>query len=169
MYYETIRQFIMSLGNLDAILAKATAQATERGYAVDNFVTARLAPDMLPFWRQITIACDVAKAAGAAFSGKEAPRFEDNEKTMEELRARIAKTVAFLETLQAEDFAQTRADTIVRIPYPPGKTMLAQDSLLSRAIPNFYFHVSTAYGLLRAGGITIGKTDFLGDLRMSDA
>ena len=169
MYYETIRQFAKTLGNLDAILEKATVQATERGYPVDNFMTARLAPDMLPFARHVLIAADTAKAAAAAFSGKEAPRYEDNEKTVAELRARIAKTLAWFETLQPEDFAKTRADTVVRIPYPPGKTMLAQDALFSRAIPNFYFHVTTAYDLLRAGGITIGKTDYLGERKMSDA
>ena len=169
MYYETIRQLHKSLGNLDAILAKATTQAAERGYPVDNFMTARLAPDMLPFPVQVTIACDVAKFAGAVLAGKEVPKFPDGEKTVAELRERIGKTLAFLDTLQPGDFARLKADTIVPIPYPPGKAMHAQDALFSRTIPNFYFHMVTAYALLRHGGITIGKMDYLGELKMFDA
>lgn len=168
MYFPMIKQFQRTLTALDAILGKAVAHAEARKFSPDNFCTSRLAPDMLPFSRQIQIACDSAKRAGALLSGKEAPAHEDNETTMAQLRERIQKCLAFLGTLREEDFAKVTAKTVVPLPNPPGKAMHAEDALLARAVPNFFFHVTTAYAILRAGGVEIGKLDFLGDLPMFD-
>lgn len=169
MYYATIQQLNKTLGNLDAILGKATEHAAARNFPVDNFMNARLAPDMLPFSRQILIACDTAKFVAASLAGQDAPKFDDDEKTVADLRARIAKTTAYLATFHAADFAQVTEVTPIKVPYPAGKKMLAQAAILSRALPNFFFHVTTAYALLRAGGIPLGKTDYLGALEMFDA
>jgi len=166
--FQAIQQFAVSLRNLDAVLAKAEAHAKARNFDVNNFLTARLAPDMLTFVRQVRIACDHAKSAAQALSGKEMPKHEDNEATFEDLHGRIAKCLALLDGLSAADFAATKPDTIVKMPNRPGKGMRAADYLWRRQIPNFYFHVTTAYGLLRAGGVEIGKSDFLGPLDIVD-
>jgi hypothetical protein len=168
MYYLAIRQFARTLKNLDGVLEKAQKHAEARKFDVNNFCTARLAPDMLPFVSQIRIACDHAKNAAANLAGKEAPKHEDNETTFEQLRGRIGKCLAYLNTFTAQDFAATRPDTIVKIPYPPGKALQADEYLLARQIPNFFFHVTTAYDLLRAGGVEIGKGDYLGSLNLLD-
>jgi len=168
MYEKPIAQFARTLRNLDAIMAKAEAHAQARKFNVDNFVTARLAPDMLPFTAQVRIACDHAKSAAQALSGKELPKHEDNETTFAELRARIAKCLAVIEPLGAADFAATKPDQVVKLPNRPGKGMRADEYLWRRQIPNFYFHVVTAYALLRAGGVEIGKSDFLGQLDVMD-
>jgi hypothetical protein len=168
MYYLAIRQFARTLRNLDAILEKAQRHAQERKFEVNNFCTARLFPDMLPFVSQIRIACDHAKNAAAGLSGKEAPRHEDNETTFEDLRGRIARCLAYLDTFTAQDFEKTTAQTVVKIPFPPGKALRADEYLFGRQIPNFFFHVSTAYDLLRHGGVPIGKGDLLGALDLID-
>jgi hypothetical protein len=168
MYFEVIQQFNKTLGNLDAILAKAEAHAAARKFSADNFLTARMAPDMLPFTAQIRIACDNAKGCAAAMAGKVAPKHEDSETTFADMRTRIQKCQEYLGTFAPEDFAQTTATTIVAIPYPPNKAMYAQEALLSRYVPNFYFHVTTAYDLLRKGGVEVGKTDYLGELHLLD-
>lgn len=168
MYHQAIQQFVKSLKNLDAILGKAQAYAEERQFNVDNFCTARLAPDMLPFTTQIQIACDAAKLAAAGLSGETAPRFEDNEKTFAELRERIAKTLGFLEGLRPEHFEKTTPKTKVLAIPRRNKWMFADEFLLNRQIPNFYFHVVTAYALLRHGGVGVGKADYLGQLDLLD-
>jgi hypothetical protein len=166
MYHAIVRQFVRTLKNLDAVLEKATAYAQQRKFDVNNFCTARLAPDMLPFLAQVRIACDHAKSAASNLAGKEPPKHEDNETTIEELRGRIAKCVAYLDTLKESDFAQTKSDNVIKL--PRGKSMLADEYLLGRQIPNFYFHVTTAYALLRAGGVEIGKADFIGSLSVRE-
>ncbi len=163
MYHHAIRQFVFSLQNLDACMAKAEAYAATRKFDVNHFVGARLAPDMLPFAAQIRIACDNAKGAACNLAGKTNPRHEDNEATFADLRARIGKCVAFLETFSEADFAATRPDQVVTVPYPPGGwTMEADAYLWSRQIPQFYFHMVTAYDILRHGGVDVGKADYLG-------
>jgi hypothetical protein len=166
--FQAIQQFAVTLRNLDAVLAKAEAHAKARNFDVNNFLTARLAPDMLTFVRQIRIACDHAKSAAQALSGKEMPKHEDSEASFEDLHGRIAKCLALLDGLSAADFAATKPDAIVKMPNRPGKGMRAADYLWRRQIPNFYFHVTTAYALLRAGGVEIGKNDFLGPLDIVD-
>jgi len=169
--HPVIRQFARTLRNLDAVLNKATKHAEARKFDINNFYAARLFPDMLPFVSQIRIACDTAKSAAANLSGKEAPRHEDNETTVPELRARIGKCLAYLDTFTAADFERTKPDTMVRMPNRPdrvGKGLRAEEYLYARQIPNFYFHVTTAYDLLRHGGVEIGKSDYLGTLAFAD-
>jgi hypothetical protein len=166
MYHLAIRQFARSLRNLDAVLGKAIAHATARKFDVNNFMTARLAPDMLPFPSQVRIACDTAKSAAAGLAGKEAPKHEDNETTVEELRARIGKCAAYLEGFTAADFERTTPEMIVKM--PRNRSMQALEYLWARQIPNFYFHVTTAYDLLRQGGVEIGKSDYLGTLAVKE-
>src|SRR3954464_7189993 len=116
--YPVIKQFGRTLRNLDAVLDKAVKYAEARKFDVNNFCSARLFPDMLPFLAQIRIACDHAKSAAALLSGKEAPKHEDTETTFEELRGRIAKCLAYLDTFTAEDFARTNAQTVVKLARP---------------------------------------------------
>lgn len=168
MYYLAVRQFAFSLRNLDAILRKAERHAEARKFDVNNFIQARLAPDMLPFVTQIRIACDQAKTAASNLSGKPAPKHEDNEKTFEELHERIGKCLAFLDSLTEQDFAKTTPQTVAKLTYPQGKGMHANDYLFSRQLPNFFFHVTTAYAILRAGGVDLGKGDYLGALNLID-
>lgn len=164
MYYLVIRQFARTLKNLDAILDKAHRYAQTRSFDPNNFCTARLFPDMLPFVSQIRIACDQAKGAAAALAGKLPPKHEDTETTLEELRGRIGKCLAYLDTFTAQDFERTTADTVITL--PRGRALHAEEYLLARQIPNFYFHVTTAYNLLRAGGVDVGKSDYLGPLSL---
>ena len=169
MYHLVVRQFIKTLKNLDHILEKTTKYAKARNFDVNNFVEWRLFPDMLPFAAQIRIACDGAKTTAASLAGKEPPRHEDNEKTMEELRGRIAKCLAYLETFTPADFERTNSRTIIRVPNPKGKALYADEYVFGRQLPNFFFHVTTAYNLLRAGGVELGKADYLGTLNLVDA
>jgi len=166
--YPIVKQFARTLKNLDAMLDKATKYAEARTFDVNNFCTARLAPDMLPFPFQIRNACDHAKSTAANLSGKEAPKHEDTEKTVAELRERIAKCLAYLDTVTAADFADVKPDTMIRLPNRPGKAIPAAEYLYARQIPNFFFHVTTAYDLLRQGGVEIGKSDYLGALGFVD-
>jgi hypothetical protein len=166
--YPVIKQFARTLRNLDAVLDKATKYAEARKFDVNNFLTARLFPDMLPFVTQIRIACDQAKSAAANLSGKEAPKHEDNETTMADLRGRIAKCLAYLDTFTAADFQDTKPDAMIRLPNRPGKAIPAAEYLYARQIPNFFFHATTAYDLLRHGGLEVGKNDYLGPLGFVD-
>lgn len=168
MSLEVIRQFKFTLNNLDALLGKAQAYAEAHKFSVENFMTERLAPDMLPFATQVRIACDTAKGTAATLAGVDAPRHADDETTVAELRERIAKCVAYLDTFEAGHFAGKAPDRVVKVTYPPGKGMYAAEYLYGRQIPNFFFHVTTAYALLRRGGVPIGKGDYLGALTILD-
>ncbi len=168
-YNLAVRQFERSLKTMDAVLDKAIKHAEARKFDPSTFCTMRLFPDMLPLLAQIRIACDTAKAAAANLSGKEAPRHEDNETTLAELRGRIARCLAYLETVTAADFERTTPQTLVKLQSPAGKALTADEYLFSRQIPNFYFHLTTAYDLLRHGGVELGKRDFLGPLELVDA
>ena len=169
MFHAIVQQYAKTLKNLDAILHKAAHYAEARKFDPNNLCTLRLAPDMFTLTKQVQTACDVAKASAAGLAGKEPPKYEDSEKTLQDLRSRIGKVVAYLDTLKAEDFASTKADTKIRIPFPPNKGMLAQEAALQRSMPNFYFHVSAAYIILRHSGVDIGKGDYLGHLNLLDA
>ncbi|HXJ23425.1 MAG TPA: DUF1993 domain-containing protein [Polyangia bacterium] len=169
MEYLIVRQFARSLRNLDVILEKALKHAEARKFDPDNMFGLRLFPDMLPFATQVRIACDTAKATAANLAGKEAPKHEDNEKTFAELRGRIGKCLAYLETLTEKDFANVKPDALVKLPNRPGKAMHAREYLIARQVPNFYFHVTTAYDLLRTSGVELGKADYLGPLDIVEA
>ncbi len=149
MYFAVIQQFQRTLRALDAILSKAVLYAEAKKFDPDNFCTARLTPDMLPFTRQIQIACDSGKRAAAALVGKEAPVHEDTEQTLAQLQERIGKCLAYLATFREKDFDAVTPKTEVKLLNPPGKAMYADDALLGRSIPNFFFHVTIAYALLR--------------------
>jgi uncharacterized protein len=164
-----VQQFARSLRNLDAILDKALKHAEARKFDPDNFFGARLFPDMLPFATQVRIACDTAKSTAANLAGKEAPKHEDNEKTFAELRGRIGKCVAYLETFTDKDFANLKPDALIKLPNRPGKALHAREYLIARQVPNFYFRVTTAYDLLRESGVELGKSDYLGQLAIVEA
>lgn len=151
-----------SLTALSKILAKAQEFETAKRIKPEVIPNLRLIADMLPFWRQITICCDHAKGAAARLSGTDNPVFEDRETTLAELQDRIAKTLAFIATVPdaAFDNAENKSITLKA---GPRELSFPGDAYLSvYAIPNFYFHMSTAYNILRANGVEIGKTDFLG-------
>lgn len=162
MYYELIKQFDASLGNLAGFLKKAQALAEAKKFDVDNFLHLRLAPDMFQLTRQIQSTCDTAKNTAARLSGKEAPKHEDNETSVEELLARIEKTRTYLGTFAEADFAET-ATRKIELSFLPGMHILGQDYAMQFALPNFYFHMSTSYNLLRGNGVEIGKRDFIGE------
>jgi len=157
-----VPSFTHSLTALSKILAKAETYAEVRKIKPDVIPQLRLFPDMLPFWRQVTIACDHAKGASARLAGVEVPSFPDTETTLAELQERIAKTIAFIQTLPDSAFDGAEARVITVKAGPRELTFPAVQYLNSYAVPNFYFHMSTAYNILRAGGVEIGKVDFLG-------
>lgn len=154
--------FTTALTNLGHLLDKAQAHAEARKFSPDVFCAMRFAPDMLPFTAQIRIACDAAKNGSARLAGIEAPKFEDNETTFAELRERVSKTLAWLATLQP---AQIDGREAAEITFPVGRdatrTLSGQAYLLHWAIPNIFFHVTTAYDLLRQAGVPLGKADYL--------
>lgn len=155
--------FTTMLGNLAHCLRKAVAHAEARKFDPNVFLTTRLAPDMLPFPAQIRIACDAAKFGAARLAGIEAPAFADDETTLAELLARIDKTVAWLATVPADKIdGRETAD----ITFPVGRdgstrTMQGEAYLKHWVLPNLFFHVTTAYGLLRHNGVELGKRDYL--------
>jgi hypothetical protein len=161
MHAMSVELFSNTLGNLSAILDKGLAHATSRKFDPGVLLASRLAPDMLPLTRQVQIACDVAKSAVARLAGQEPRRFEDNETSFEQLRARIAATIDYIKSIPASalEGSETRD-----IKVPAGERTLEFKGLqyLQRwAIPNVLFHVSTAYDILRHNGVELGKRDFL--------
>ena len=162
MHAMTVGQFVPMLKNLGKILEKAEAYAAAKKVEGGVIEGLRLAPDMLSFARQIQLASDFAKNSVARLAGIEAPKYEDNEKTLEELKARVAKTIDWLQGIQA---AQLEGAENRHIVIPLRTRTLEMDGLpfLQKwALPNFYFHVTTAYALLRHVGVEVGKQDFLG-------
>lgn len=154
--------FRQSLGHLRHIVQKGIADAQARGYAPQALIQARLAPDMLPFSRQVTVACDVVKIWGHRMLGLEPPKHPNDESTLEQLQARIDQTLAWLATLPAAalDGAEERE---INMPTGGGQflTMRGEDYLKHWAIPNFFFHLTTAYAILRHNGVPLGKHDYL--------
>jgi hypothetical protein len=149
------------LGNLDHFLDRAQAFVETRKCDPLALTQFRLAPDMLPFSRQVQIACDTAKNGVARLSGVEAPRFEDTEVTIEELKARIRKTLDYLATVPATSLDGTELKDITFTVGPNTRTMQGEPYLTHWLMPNFYFHVTTAYAILRHLGVDLGKRDFL--------
>lgn len=158
----SIEVFATTLTNLSGLLEKGAAHATARKFDPGVLVSARLAPDMFPLSRQVQIACDLAKNSAARLAGQEPPRFEDNEKTLEELRARIARTIDYLRSLPAAALEGSE-DRDIRVPAGERTLEFKGLAFLQRwAIPNVFFHVTTAYNILRHNGVELGKRDFLG-------
>ncbi len=163
MYFASVQQTKLLLKNLLGWLEKAEGFAQSKKIEADSLLTARLAPDQFPLGRQIMIVCDNAKGYSARLAGKTAPVHEDVEKTIPELRQRIQKTLAFLDTLQAADFAEA-AERRITLPRMDGQYMSGAEYLISYALPNLHFHTTTAYSILRHNGVELGKSDFLGPL-----
>ncbi len=154
--------FTPALANLSAILEKGAALAAAKKFDSAVLVASRLAPDMLPLGRQVQIACDTAKKGAARLAGVEAPPFEDNEKTIEELRTRIARTIDYLKTLPASSF-EGAEDRDIKVPAGERTLAFQGSAYIQRWIlPNLFFHVTTAYNILRHNGVEIGQRDFLG-------
>jgi hypothetical protein len=162
MYQASAPRFANILNNLSAMLDKAQAHCEVK--KIDPLVLAslRLFPDMLPFTRQITIACDTAKGAVARLAGVDIPKHEDVEKTLEELKARIAKTVAFVGTFKPAQLDGSEDKEIVLKLTGREVSFKGMQYLLGYAHPNFYFHVVTAYNILRHNGVELGKRDYIG-------
>jgi uncharacterized protein len=163
MYYEILGQMKKQLGQLDKWLATAATHAESKKFDPNVFVGLRLAPDQFPFARQVQAACDSAKLAASRLSGKEAPPHADTETTLEELRARVQSVVGYLDTFTAKDLEAAATKSITQ-PRWEGKTMTGADYFREHALPNFYFHLMTAYALLRHNGVPLGKRDYLGAL-----
>jgi len=157
-----VPSFVHSLTALSKILDKAEAFAEAKKMKPEVIPQLRLIADMLPFWRQITIACDHAKGACARLSGTEVPSFPDTETTVAELKERVAKTIAFIQTIPDAAFADAEGRTIMVKAGPRELTFSAPQYYGGYAIPNFYFHMTTAYAILRSNGVEVGKGDFLG-------
>ena len=164
MLFEiTVPQFIKMLHNLSLIMDKATVFSANKKFEMEVLLNSRLAPDQFNFIRQVQIACDTAKLGAARLAGKEAPKHEDTEKTLPELKARIESTIGYLNSFKPEDFSGAEARHITQ-PRWEGKYLTGFEYAVQHVLPNIYFHVTTAYAILRHNGVDIGKKDYLGEL-----
>ena len=169
MHSASVPVFVRMLGNLVGWLDKAESHAREKKFEPSVYLSARLAPDMLALPTQIQIACDTAKFCVARLAGVEAPPFPDDEKTIDELRQRVRKTIDYLQSIPAAQIDGSDAREI-SVPRRSGAiTMTGESYLKAFALPNFFFHVTTTYALLRHNGVELGKADFLGALPQAAA
>jgi hypothetical protein len=174
LYTVTVPPMIKSLKALSGLLDKLDAHASQKQLdwhppktQESALLNSHLIADQFPFVRQVQVACDNAKGAAARLAGVEAPKFEDNEKTVAELKARIEKTIAFVETIKPEQIIGKEMAK-VSLPFWEGKSLYGFEYVTEYLIPNFYFHVATAYSILRANGVGIGKSDYLGPLPLKE-
>jgi len=163
MYQASVPRFANTLKNLSAILDKAQAHCEAKKIDPLVLTGARLYPDMFALARQVQVACDTAKGAMARLAGVEIPKYEDSEKTFEELKARIAKTVAFIETFKPAQIDGTDDKDLVIKLGTREMQWKGMQYLLGFALPNFYFHAATAYDILRHNGVEVVKRDFIGN------
>ena len=163
MYQASAPRFVNTLKNLSSILDKAQAHCEARKIDPQVLTSARLYPDMFALARQVQVACDTAKGAMARLAGVEIPKHEDTEKTFEELKARIAKTVAFIETFKPAQIDGTDGKDLVIKLGTREMQWKGMQYLLGFALPNFYFHAATAYDILRHNGVELAKRDFIGN------
>lgn len=163
MYQASAPRFVNTLNNLAGILDKAQAHAEAKKIDPLVLTASRLFPDMFALSRQVQIACDTAKGAVARLAGVEVPKHEDSEQTFAELKARIAKTIAFIETLKPAQLDGSEDRDIALKLGPREVQWKGMQYLLGFALPNFYFHVVTAYGILRHNGVELAKRDFIGN------
>ena len=163
MHSASAPVFTRMLTNLLTWLDKAEAHAAARKFDANNFLAMRLAPDMLPFTRQIQIASDAAKACMARLAGVEAPKWEDNEATLDDLRARVRKTIDYVNSFSAAQIDGSE-EREIQVPRRTSEPLVfnGENYLKHYALPNLYFHVTIVYALLRHGGVEIGKGDYLG-------
>jgi len=161
--YLTIREMHKVLGQIPLWLDKAAAHATAKKFDPESMLHWRIAPDMFPLTRQIQFVCDQAKFAASRGAGKDTPSHPDTETTIADLRTRISTVMTYLDTFKATDF-DGAADRTLSLPRWEGKKMSALDYVVEHATPNFFFHATTTYLLMRHNGVDIGKRDFLGAL-----
>ncbi len=162
MLYEiTVTQFTKMLQNLSQVLEKGAKHAEAKKFDVEVLLNSRLAPDQFNLIRQVQIACDTAKLCASRVTGKDAPFHEDNEKTLPELQKRIEQVVTYLKSFSVNDFKDIGERRISQ-PRWEGKYLFPVEFIIQHAIPNLYFHVTTAYSILRHNGVDVGKKDFLG-------
>ena len=162
MYAASVPVFKQLLASMTDILGKAEVHCTEKKIDPNALLQARLFPDMFALTRQILIAADFAKGACARLASVEVPKYEDDEQTFTELKARIAKTLAFIDTLDAAQINGSKERDITTSAGPNSKTFKGQAYLMHYALPQFFFHATTAYAILRHNGVEIGKRDFIG-------
>jgi hypothetical protein len=163
MYQASIPVFKQMLGGLSAVLTKAEAHATDRKIDPNALLQARLYPDMFALLRQVQVAADFAKSVSARLAGVEVPSFEDKETSFADLQARIAKTLAFIDTLKPAQIDGGEARAIVtQAGTPKEKTFSGQSYLLNYGLPHFFFHTTSAYAILRHNGVEVGKKDYIG-------
>jgi len=163
MYFDMFGQMKKQLKQMDKWFDAAAAYAETKKFDSTVFLGLRLAPDQFTFARQVQITCDTAKTAASRLSGKEAPAQADTEQNLDELRARVKSVVAYLDGYTAQDFAGVASRTVTQ-PRWEGKIMSAHDYFLEHGLPNFYFHLTHVYAILRHSGVTVGKRDYLGPL-----
>lgn len=163
LYDFTIPQFTKMLNNLSRILDKAALYAEEKKFDVEVLLNSRLFPNQFNLIKQVQIVCDTAKLGASRLTGKEAPTHDDQEKTLPELKARIASVVAYLATYTPDDFKGAEERKVSQ-PRWEGKYLLGKEFAIQHAIPNLYFHVTTAYSILRHNGVEVGKKDYLGEM-----
>ncbi len=163
LYPSSVPQMKKCLTSLTQWLDIATKHATDKGFDPNVFATARLAPDQYPLTRQVQSCCDAAKYAASRLTGKDAPSHPDTEQTLEELKGRVAMVVEYLATYKPADFAGAEARRVA-LPWLEGQYILGADYLTEMALPNFYFHLTTSYAILRHNGVNLGKRDFIGSL-----
>jgi hypothetical protein len=164
MFYRAISQCAQMLKNLDTWLDKAEQHAAAKNFGIEVVLMGRLAPDQKPFIYQVQSACDYVKAGAAWLSGQTPPKHEDNEKTIEEVRARIKKTVAFVESVKEEQYGGAEGRRVTMSFAPPNTVIVGPDYLMQMIVPNVFFHVTMAYAILRHNGVDVGKMDFLGPI-----
>lgn len=164
MIFEiTVQSFQKGLGNLLKILEKAELHADTKKFPFENLLNARLFPDQFHLTKQIQIACDTAKLCVARISGKDAPKHDDTESNLEELKQRIQSVIQYLETYTESDFKSVFAIKVSQ-PRWEGQYLTGFEYLTHHALPNFYFHLTTSYAILRHNGVEIGKKDYLGEM-----
>ena len=163
IYDLTVAQLSKMLRNLDGWLTAAAAHADKKKFSVDTLLHARLAPDQFHFARQVQAACDNAKFVCGRLAGKDYPSHPDTETTVEQLHARIVSVLQYLGTLKPEDFTGAETKQIA-LPFLQGKHYKGEDYLVQFGLPNFYFHVTHAYAILRHNGVELGKRDYLGQI-----
>jgi len=168
IYELTVPHFDKYLQNLERWIDKAIAFAEAKKFDPNTLLSARLAPDQFPLVRQIQTVCDNAKLACARAAGKQAPSHPDTEQTWDELRTRIRSIREYVNGFKPEDFAGAESRT-VKLPFMPDKVLSTKDYVTAFALPNFGFHLVTAYSILRHNGVDLGKTDFIGSLPFRDA
>ena len=163
MYFEMLGQMKKQLGQIDKWFDAATAHAKAKSFKPSVFLTLRMAPDQFAFTRQVQIASETARQVASRLTGKEAPAQPDTEQSLDELRARVRAAIAYLDGFTAKDFEGAATRSITQ-PRWEGKTMTGHDYFVEHGLPNFYFHLTHVYAILRHAGVTVGKRDYLGAL-----